>query len=651
MSRRLLAPMLTLVLFTLAAPILAERAPLLADREPAEADVTFRRSPSFSGLEPGAVVSHKQVIPIDIILIGFDPDQINRSDLGGLLPATSTPLVRYPQFYGLNGRELGLEYEFKYSLTRKTRQFEDRFFRFLSSAAQPGNRIGFAGNPTVYMTAYNNQTSNQVDVTGPVLYIDGPSVERWLENNANPRKNGYTLYFINWYGREDFKFHAYTKMGDPDPDTGVDFGNFQSSAIVSWGGTRSRSWFYDFSAGPEWNTTNWDVDFLDLNGDGVEEYRMPPIWEYASGGYRDAGALGYDMGLLARYVAIDLLFAPSPLYDPLITAPGVLGRKIADVTMFEDDPASSGLDFINTGFARDSWESFQPYYRWRTALRDIDPIDADVKESLDIVAGTSAGAGCWVPFGDPFAQLFCFFTENFEKYVPSYPARDYVAPVFAFNTTEAGLGDQFGLLGFADDNWVDGTQSLVFAFDADVYRAAGYGLTGTIIHEVGHHVGRSHPHDGFDPETGVDFGAEGEFFFAWAGDESETVMHYLTLSNQFGEHNRDNMYRWEAAGYLNWANVLAGDILASPNASSVFVKLVAADALAAVAKAKLNQWDYLDAVERARAAYLTLVSAADDIGVSSARLSAAPRRLPASQIRKYVCRPRQLVERVAQEKI
>jgi hypothetical protein len=149
----------------------------------------------------------------------------------------------------------------------------------------------------------------------------------------------------------------------------------------------------------------------------------------------------------------------------------------------------------------------------------------------------------------------------------------------------------------------------------------------------------------------VDFGAEGEFFFAWAGDESETVMHYLTLSNQFGEHNRDNMYRWEAAGYLNWANLLAGDILASPNAAAVFVKLVAADALAAISKAKLARWDYLEAVERARASYLMLVSAADDIGVSSARLAAARQRLPPSQIRKYVCRPRQLVERVPQRKI
>ena len=55
---------------------------------------------------------------------------------------------------------------------------------------------------------------------------------------------------------------------------------------MSWGGSRSRSWFYDFSAGPEWNTTNWVVDVTDLDGDDVEDYRMPPIWEYAVGGYR-----------------------------------------------------------------------------------------------------------------------------------------------------------------------------------------------------------------------------------------------------------------------------------------------------------------------------------------------------------------------------
>ena len=643
MPRRLLAPVLALALLALAAPIVAERAP--ADRaDAADLDIVPRRSPSFSGLDPGAFVTHEQTVPIDIVLIGFDGRDINQSDLSALLPRTSAPVVRYPQFYGLNGRELGLEYTFKYSLTRKSRAFEDQFFRFLA-------RTGTPGNPTVYQTAYNNQVNNLVDVTGPVLYIDGPTVERWLENNATPRTNGYTVYFINWYGRPDFKFHAYTRTGEPDPDTGFDFGTLQSSAIVSWGGTRSRSWFYDFSAGPEWNTANWVVDVRDLDDDGIEEYRMPPIWEYAVGGYRAPDALGNDMGLLTRYVAIDLLFTPSPLYDPLITAPGALGRKVADITMFEDDPASSGTDFIDTTFARNAWERFQPYYRWKTTLRDIDPIDADAKESLNIFTLTSSGPGCWEAFGDPFAQLFCFFNERLSDYVPVYPSRDYVAPIFAFNTTEAGLGEQFGLLGFADDNWIDGTQTFVFAFDADVYREFGYGFTGTTVHEIGHHIGMSHPHDGYDPETGVDFGAESEFFFAWAGDESDTVMHYLTLSNQFGEHNRDNMYRWEAAGYLNWANALAGAIIESPQAPRVFLKLVAADALAAVAKAKLERWDLLNAVERARASYLTLVSAADDIDVSSARLSAARMALPQGRIRKYICRPRQLIERLQQRKI
>ncbi len=73
MSHRLLAPVLSIALFALAVPILAERAPLPEER--ADADVTFRRSPSFSGLEPGAFVAHKQIIPVDIVLIGFEANR------------------------------------------------------------------------------------------------------------------------------------------------------------------------------------------------------------------------------------------------------------------------------------------------------------------------------------------------------------------------------------------------------------------------------------------------------------------------------------------------------------------------------------------------------------------------------------------------
>jgi hypothetical protein len=59
------------------------------------------------------------------------------------------------------------------------------------------------------------------------------------------------------------------------------------------------------------------VDATDLDENGFEDYRMPAIWEYTSGGYRDPAALTSDLGLVTRFVAINLLFTTSPLYDPM----------------------------------------------------------------------------------------------------------------------------------------------------------------------------------------------------------------------------------------------------------------------------------------------------------------------------------------------
>lgn len=225
-------------------------------------------------------------------------------------------------------------------------------------------------------------------------------------------------------------------------------------------------------------------------------------------------------------------------------------------------------------------------------------------------------------------------------------ALDYVGEIFAFNTTEEGLGDWVGLLGYADDNWTDGTQTYSFVFGADIYRESGYGFTSTTVHEFGHHIGFSHPHDGYDAEYGIDYGPGADFFFAWVGDESDTVMQYIGVSNGFGRHNADNTYRWEMAGYLNWANALAADILSSGRGWKVGHALWRADSAAAEALHAFRAWHYLDAVSSAREAYTILAAAADDIGVTSASLAAARMRLPGIQPTREVCRPRLLEERV-----
>lgn len=607
-KRVLLAATLLLLTLMLAATVSAER--------------------PGQGLAPGEFVTYSQATPINLVFLGYESDEIDEEALLGVLPDSSTPQVRYPPFYGLEGRPMGLRYEFDYNIVYTDNRFETGFFRYL-------DKIGVEGDPTIYQQAYNDQASNVLDVTGPVLYVDAPSVEAWLGRRArvlglDPRE-GYTIYFINWYNRPDFQFHLYTRTSEADPDTGVNFGEaYESRALMAWGGEHGRTWFYDLSAGPEWNTTNYIVDFTDLDGNGVEDYRMPPIWEYMPGGYRDPSALSTDLGLATRFAAINLLFAASPLYDPLNTAPGPNGAKIAHVELFEDDPASSGLDWIDRDYIHGALSSFQFYYDWQTHLEDNDPIDPGAQRAFHIFTEILAEDDCWNAYGTPFAELFCYFGANYDRYIPEYGPDDYPIGVFALNTTDANMGNWFGLLGFADDDWATGTQSYVFQFNTPTYNQLGYGMSTTTVHEVGHHIGLSHPHDGYDPSLDLDYGPGDDFYFAWVGDESHSVMHYLALSNEFGMFDQDNSYRWEMAGYLNWSNELLGQILAHPDhdrpAIRRYIKL--AEQRAWLAQRAFEDWNFARAVLFAREAYESLALAAGELGITTpdALLMAPPIR-------------------------
>jgi len=578
---------------------------------------------------PGEQITFEQKIPINIVFVGYDRDMIDEADLLDDLPATYTPVVRYPQFYGLPGRDMGLKFDFSYHVKYAGGQFEDKFFNYLTS-------IGQAGDPTLFQTSYNDMANNVLDVTGPVLYIDAPSVEKWLMSQAHSHfgidtNHSYTLFFINWYSRPDFKFHVYTKYGTPDPDTGYDFGLLRASRkMIAWGGSHGRAWFYDLSAGPESWSSNYDVDNPDLDGNGVEDYRMPAIWEYTAGGYRDLAELSNDLGLVTRFVGIDLLFTTSPLYDPLVTSPDLRGGKVLHVEMFEDDddPASDGTDWIDTAHISNMLRQFQPYYKWTVALDHNDPIDADAQRAFHIFTGLLAEDDCWNPYLTPFAELFCYFDANLAAYIPAYGAADYVGEVFAFHTTAANLDSQYGLLGFADDNWVDGTQSYVFEFDSAEYRSLGYGFSTTTVHEFGHHIGMSHPHDGYDSEYGIDYGPGDDFYFAWSGDESNTVMHYMDLSYSFGQFDQDNMYRYEFAGYLNWANALVDDILAHPDVAHVRGLLNQAAMHGMRAVNRFEAWDYLNAARHARHAYERVVRAAEILGIPTSAPTPAIRIAP-----------------------
>ena len=135
------------------------------------------------------------------------------------------------------------------------------------------------------------------------------------------------------------------------------------------------------------------------------------------------------------------------------------------------------------------------------------------------------------------------------------------------------------------------------------------------MHEVGHHIGLSHPHDGYDWEQGLDYGASGPTFFAWQGDYSATTMSYMWNNDGFGAFDHDNMDRYQFAGYLNWANELLAGIVAHPDAATVRPLVNQADALASQAQRAFNRWEYAPAAANARGAYELIVTAAAQLGL------------------------------------
>jgi hypothetical protein len=520
--------------------------------------------------------------------------------------------VRSRSFYGIDER-LGLDYSYAYRPYYTSRSWEDGFFAYLASIAVP--------KPiTEFQAAYNAQ-AGRLDVTSN-RWIDAPAVEKRLIDTA-PRgidTRHPTIFFINWYGRPDFRFHVYSKTGEPDPDTGFDFGQqLDDRKIVAWGGTSpddeetglgrrgvNRVWFYDLSAGPEAWGGSFDVTNPDLDGDDVPDYRIPVAWEY--GAYRPLSALPGDLGKVVRYVGLDLLFTTSPLYPPYYTADRLPDRVDLDTNTIE---GWAGVDasrhYIKPDLFLQENRELPAGFSFSTDQQDL-PFTGDFQRCF-VGEFLTPMFSCFPRVGlPPDANLFLAAAFNRHRFLEG--DGDYEAALLNYATQNAPTP-----LGYADDNWVDGTQSGIFSFVSPGIVAAGYGLTTTMIHEYGHHSSLSHPHDGYDPETGIDFEPTGPFFFAWLGDESNSMMSYIDVNWDYSQFDRDNSARQHAGGYALIANRIAADILRDRDADRARRELIAADRALEAAQDALRNHDYDDMLGYAERAYRYVREGADDAGV------------------------------------
>jgi hypothetical protein len=567
---------------------------------------------SLTTLQPGAFREIVQDLEVNVVFVGFAaPHAVDEERFKRALPASYQSIHRYPTYYGAR-QPTGNRFNFRYRIVQADAAYANALFGYLSTIAKPELR-------TFYQDEYNKQAAATVKVQDN-HWIDAPSVERWLAGNApaGVDTSKYTVYFINWYGRQDFRFHVFTKTDSPDPDTGYNFGLLRSSRkIVAWGGTPPASgsdavrrvWFYDFSAGPEYWNGNYDISNADFDGDGAPDYRIPPIWDYGNqAAYRRFDDLTGDAAKLTRFAAINLLFTTSPLYKPAISPPRLPGHINVDINLYQGDSTSNARDFLDRHFVTRELGGLQRHNTFSADVSDW-AFDGRAYQTYLCFFFDQSCYGNRL-FGIAFGDLFLYHGDRLMQFLEGDP--DYEVPVFNYNTPTALSA---GLLGFADDNWRDGTQSYVFGFLSPAVRQAGYGFSTTTTHEVGHHLGMSHPHDGYDSELDIDYGASGPFYYVWSGDESNTIMHYLDLATSFSQFDRDNMDRWLTAAYINQANSVLARIQASPRASAQAATLMAADAKAAEALVQYQAMNYPAAVVSARMANAAVLAAAAAIGV------------------------------------
>lgn len=569
-------------------------------------------------LEPGGFREINQQLDINIVFVGFQRgtgyQEVNEARMQQFLAS------RY-RTWNWQTSWVGNSFDYRYNVKFAPRRFEDAFFSFLDSQRQPECVVTFM------QEYYNAEPSHSVNINENSC-IDPNNTERWLGDHArsigvDPTK--YTIFLINWWGRPDFHFHTYSILDqpDPDPDTGFNPADYQSNETQAWGGTTPddeqnglgslrRIWFYDLSAGPDYWTNSYILNTADTNGDGYADYRIPPIWEYGNmSAYRPFDDLSGDLSQIVRYLAIDAQFTSSPVFNPALSErlPNTIQT---DITYFNGDGAARGQDLMTPSRGLLEMKKVRPFNPLSISEREVPYTpehDAIYQCAFPYWFGTPTN--CYPGRSNGGWDINIFQADHLNEYV--YGNADHEIMNFDYTLPDVDAAGGLTGVAFSTGSYPGFTYDWNVTSNRDYY-----GTSNTMIHEVGHHLGLSHPHDVYDYEdSGIYYG--GNVPFMYSADESDSVMGYMQLSNNYSQFDRDNMDRWMTAININQANALLPGILAQDLQPRDTLRLVAADGAATLALVAYRAMQYRTAAALAKTSYDNVLAIADRLGTAPAR--------------------------------
>ena len=591
---------------------------------------------AYRALRPGQTRILSQTLPVNIVFVGYEPgsgaQQVDEAAFLADLPSSHRP---QEAFWLFDDGPQQLRFTYDYNTVWVDDVFEDDFFGFLS-------RIAVDKPLTSFQEAYNAQSNATGEVTDS-CWIDAPRVERWLKNHAaavGVDSRQYTIFFVNWHGRDDFRFHVYSKTNEPDPDTGVNLGEFADyTKVIAWGGTPKddpqnpsrklgRVWFCDLSAGPDGFTGSWNVDdprvdpyWPGVLDEGEEQYRIPPIWEYGNtAGYRPFDDLTGDLGRLAGEVAVKGMFT-SDCLDSSLSDVRIPRRVEIAFSLFDIEPSVNGRDFFKAKWIVKRLRKLQPWREFSWNFKHYGPEDELSVELKDAVGSwldwwysdrTDASGSLYPDDPDndtPHGDLLPFLRRHLPMLVDSGGGA-YQIPQIEMSLPDDLAAYVFGLEGL-DPNTL---RPFSFNFTTALEREEiGYGLSATTLHEVGHCLGLDHPHDFLTGDERVVANPQGAYFYKWAGAQSNSMMSYIDLNWDFGQFDYDTTARVMTVTYWNHSNQVAGRILESGRARMVSSLLKKADSRMVLALRAYRQMEYRTAAGRASQAYALVMKAAQRI--------------------------------------
>ena len=474
-------------------------------------------------------------LKVNVVLIGMDLESTERDGIASMVNQEHRPINMQNWW-----EYLGVEYDVDLSIINAPDQLDSDFSDFLNQNVTrnwtTGSFIDWYGNQYVddaFDEAFGNGDYSDQIING----IDAQATESWLFLNApnydglEDVNEGYVLYilepdFVAGDTTDAWPYYYYLEAEDIDTGTEDSMNN-----LVSYGGNYPI-YFIDLMTPPP----SFGQGFGCVSG-CADRANNPPSWLMQDDDERDE--------IIAEYIeeSIQFHFAPSYVYTPEYESSYEMDMILIDATS-DGSAAASATDYFNMATAQLALDFAVPYTDWtfEIVVVDIDdPVMDDYQNALE--ASTTTISSCYAGGQAQVIDSRVLIQEADELIIR--PAGMVTIPVFVTIFDDCGWVDSEYTMGSAT-SYENGTPFGVF-MATGMNQLVDGGLTGTVVHELGHMLGLAHPHHSFELNGTWEF--EQDWFW---GSCASTMTYYDGLENiYFDAFNYDALDRGHAVVILD----------------------------------------------------------------------------------------------------